>query len=159
MYDKSLGYKRNTQTLISTKKRTLVDQETGEVIEVDQVTKIAYGQKNFWKVYLFDFLQVLGILESKQLDVLIYVLENTNSSNNTFIGTHKKIAEKTNTSRDTIHRTFKKLQDAKFLEKIQNGVYQVSPLIMMKGSDYKKQLLLNYYKEDDNNKDNNETKK
>ena len=145
MYDKSLEYNSNTQTLIGTKKRTLIDQETGEVIEVDQVTKRAYGQKNFWKVYLLDFLQVLGILESKQLDVLIYVLENTNSSNNTFIGTHKKIAEKTNTSRDTIHRTFKKLQDNNFLNKIQNGVYQVSPLIMMKGSEHKKQLLLNYY--------------
>lgn len=149
MYDKSLEYNSNTQTLIGTKKRTLIDQETGEVIEVDQVTKRAYGQKNFWKVYLLDFLQVLGILESKQLDVLIYVLENTNSSNNTFIGTHKKIAEKTNTSRDTIHRTFKKLQDAKFLEKIQNGVYQVSPIIILKGSEHKKQLLLNYYKEEE----------
>ena len=100
-------------------------------------------------MYLLDFLQVLGILESKQLDVLIYVLENTNSSNNTFIGTHKKIAEKTNTSRETIHRTFRKLQDAKFLEKIQNGVYQVSPIIILKGSEHKKQLLLNYYKEEE----------
>lgn len=27
----------------------------------------------------------------------------------------------------------------------ENGVYQVSPLIMMKGSEHKKQLLLNYY--------------
>ena len=149
MYDKSLEYNSNTQTLIGTKKKTLIDQETGEIIEVNQVTKRAYGQKNFWKVYLLDFLQVLGILESKQLDVLIYILENTNSSNNTFIGTHKKIAEKTNTSRDTIHRTFKKLQDNKFLEKIQNGVYQVSPLIMMKGSEHKKQLLLNYYCDDE----------
>ena len=31
MYDKSLEYNSNTQTLIGTKK-TLVDQETGEVI-------------------------------------------------------------------------------------------------------------------------------
>lgn len=148
MYDKSLEYNSNTQTLIGTKKKTLVDQETGEIIEVNQITKRAYGQKNFWKVYLLDFLQVLGILESKQLDVLIYILENTNSSTNTFIGTHKKIAEKTNTSRDTIHRTFKKLQENKFLIKVQNGVYQVSPLIMMKGNEHKKQILLNYYCDD-----------
>lgn len=32
MYDKSLEYNSNTQTLIGTKKKTLVDQETGEVI-------------------------------------------------------------------------------------------------------------------------------
>lgn len=149
MYDKSLEYNSNTQTLIGTKKKTLVDQETGEVIEVNQITKRAYGQKQFWKIYLLDFLQVLGILESKQLDVLIYILENTNSSTNTFIGTTAKIAEKTNISIATIKRTFKKLQEQEFLIKVQNGVYQVSPLIIMKGSEHKKQLLLNYYCDDE----------
>lgn len=148
MYDKSLEYISNTQTLIGTKTRILVDKETGEEFPVNQITKRMYGQKQFWKVYLIDFLQVLGILESKQLDVLIYILENTNSSNNTFIGTYDKIVEKTKVSRKTVYNTLKKLQDNKFLEKIQNGVYQVSPLIIMKGSDYKKQLLLNYYCEE-----------
>lgn len=145
MYDKSLEYNSSTQTLIGTKTKTLIDQETGEIIQVNQITKRAYGQKNFWKVYLLDFLQVLGILESKQLDVLIYILENTNSSNNTFIGTAAKISKSTNISIATVKRTFKKLQEQEFLKKVQNGVYQVSPLIMMKGSEYKKQLLLNYY--------------
>lgn len=145
MYDKSLEYNSNTQVLIGTKKKTLIDQETGEVIEVDQITKRSYGQKQFWKIYLLDFLQILGILDSKQVDVLIYILENTNSSNNTYIGTYRSTAEKTNLSLDTVRRVFKKLQDNNFLTKIQNGVYQVSPLIMMKGSEHKKQLLLNYY--------------
>lgn len=145
MYNKSLEYNSNTQVLIGTKKKTLIDQETGEVIEVDQITKRSYGQKQFWKIYLLDFLQILGILDSKQVDVLIYILENTNSSNNTYIGTYRSTAEKTNLSLDTVRRVFKKLQDNNFLNKIQNGVYQVSPLIMMKGSEHKKQLLLNYY--------------
>ena len=39
----------------------------------------------------------------------------------------------------------RKLQDNNFIKKIQNGVYQVSPNIMLKGSEYKKSLLLNYY--------------
>ena len=145
MYNTSLEDNSNTQVLIGTKKKTLIDQETGEVIEVDQITKRSYGQKQFWKIYLLDFLQILGILDSKQVDVLIYILENTNSSNNTYIGTYRSTAEKTNLSLDTVRRVFKKLQDNNFLNKIQNGVYQVSPLIMMKGSEHKKQLLLNYY--------------
>ena len=149
MYDKSLEYNSNTQTLIGTKKKTLIDQETGEIIEVNQITKRAYGQKNFWKVYLLDFLQVLGIIDNKQLDVLIYVLENTNSSTNTFIGTYKKIAKAINVSEPTIATIFKKLQEQEFLKKVQNGVYQVSPLIMMKGTEHKKQLLLNYYCDDE----------
>lgn len=149
MYDKSLNYNSYTQTLIGTKKKTLVDQETGEVIEVDQITKRSYGQKQFWKVYLLDFLQVLGILDSKQIDVLIYILENTNSSNNIYIGTYRKIAKNTNVSLDTVRRVIKKLQENNFLSKIQNGVYQISPLIMLKGSEHKKQLLLNYYLEEE----------
>lgn len=149
MYDKSLEYNSNTQTLIGTKKKTLIDQETGEILQVDQITKRSLGQKQFWKVYLMDFMQVLGVLESKQLDVLIYIIENTNSSNNTFIGTYDKIVEKTKASRGTVHKTLKKLQNNKFLEKIQNGVYQVSPTILMKGNEHKKQLLLNYYKDDE----------
>ena len=86
----------------SCRKKTLVDQEIGEIIEVNQITKRAYGQKNFWKVYLLDFLQVLNLIDSKQLDVLIYILENTNLSNNTFIGTYKKIAKEVNTTEKTI---------------------------------------------------------
>ena len=69
------------------KKRELLDQETGEIIVVDQISKRIYGQKNFWKMYLMDFMSVLGIIDSKQLDVFIYIAENTNPSTNTFIGT------------------------------------------------------------------------
>ena len=149
MYDKSLEYNSNTQTLIGTKKKTLIDQETGEILQVDQITKRSLGQKQFWKVYLIDFLQILGLAENRQIDVLIYILENTNSSNNTFIGTYKKISKELKVSETTIATIFKKLQNNKFLEKIQNGVYQVSPTILMKGNENKKQILINYYKDDE----------
>lgn len=148
-YDKNLEYQAQTQTLIGSQRRRLVDQDTGELIEVDQITKRALGQKAFWKVYLIDFLQVLGVLDSKQIDVLIYMLENTRPSDNTYIGTYRKTAEGAGVSLDTATRVMKKLQDSNFIKKVQNGVYQVSPLIMMKGSEHKKQLLLNYY--DDTN--------
>ncbi|WP_266197514.1 replication/maintenance protein RepL [Streptococcus agalactiae] len=46
---------------------------------------------------------------------------------------------------ETVRKVMRKLQDNKFITKVQNGVYQVSPNIMMKGSEHKKSLLLNYY--------------
>ena len=55
-YDKSMEYISQTQTLIGQQRKRLVDQDTGEVIEVDQITKRALGQKQFWKIYLMDFL-------------------------------------------------------------------------------------------------------
>lgn len=150
-FDKSMEYVSSTQTLIGTQRKRLIDEDTGERYEVDQITKRALGQKQFWKIYLIDFLQVLGVLDSKQVDVLIYILENTEASNNTYIGTYRKTAEGSGVSLDTATKVMKKLQDNKFITKIQNGVYQVSPNIMMKGSEYKKSLLLNYY--DDSKKE------
>lgn len=144
-YDKSMQYISNTQTLVGQQLRRLVDQDTGELIEVEQITKRIYGQKAFWKVYLMDFLQVLGGFEYKQLDVLIYILEHTDSSTNTFIGTYRAVANKVGVSYDTVSRTINLLINKHFLKKIQTGVYQVSPQILMKGTDHKKQMLLSYY--------------
>lgn len=150
-FDKHMEYVSSTQTLIGQQRKRLLDQDTGEIIEVDQITKRALGQKQFWKLYLIDFLQVLGVLDSKQVEVLIYILENTKSSDNTYIGTYRKTAEGSNVSLDTATKVMRKLQEQKdgngkaFLTRIQNGVYQVNPLIMMKGSEHKKNLLLNYY--------------
>lgn len=144
-FDKSMEYISQTQTLIGQQKKRLVDQDTGEVIEVDQITKRALGQKQFWKIYLMDFLQVLGGFEYKQLDVLIYILEHTEAANNTFIGTYRSLEKSVGVSYDTVRRTITLLQGKGFLKKVSNGVYQVSPTIMMKGSEHKKSLLLNYF--------------
>ena len=144
-YDKSMEYVSQTQTLIGTQRKRLQDLDTGELIEVDQITKRALGQKQFWKIYLMDFLQVLGGFEYKQLDVLIYILEHTEAANNTFIGTYRSLARDAKVSYDTVRRTLTLLQQKGFLKKISNGVYQVSPTIMMKGTEHKKNLLLNYY--------------
>lgn len=145
--DKNMEYISQTQTLIGSKKRRLIDKETGEVFDVDQITKRALGQKQFWKVYLMDFLQVLGILDSKQVDILIYILEHTEPANNTFVGSQKDIAEASKTSIQTVSKIMVKLQDHGFIKRIKNSVYQISPNIMMKGSEHKKSLLLNYYDE------------
>lgn len=153
----NLEYNSYSQTLIGTKRKSLMDRETGEIIEVDQITKRALGQKQFWKIYLMDFLQILGVLDSKQVDVLIFILENTKSSDNTFIGTYRKISAGSNVALETVRKVMNKLRQHKdysgtpFIKKIQNGVYQVSPMIMMKGSEHKKSILLNYYKDENKN--------
>ena len=121
-----------------------------EIIEVDQITKKVYGQKNFWKLYLSDFLHVLGDIENKQVAILKYILDNTHPSTNMFIGTYKTIQKNTHTSEATIAKVMKKITKSKnFLIKIQNGLWQVSPNIMMKGNENKKRLLLNYFNTDE----------
>lgn len=142
--NKSFAHTEQIQTLIGTQKKALIDVETGEQIFVDQITKRVYGSKNFWKVYLMDFLMVLGIIDSKQVDIFIYIVENTNPSTNLFIGTYRKIAEDIGASSATIAKIMKKLQANNFINKVQNGVYLVNPNILMKGNDQKRQILLRY---------------
>lgn len=145
MSTKGWEYSENTQTLIGQQRRRLIDQDTGELIEVDQITKRTYGSKAFWKLYLMDFLQVLGVLDSRQVDILIYILENTEQANNTFIGTYAKIQNDLGVAPATVSKVMKKLQETGFIKKIQNGVWQISPNIMMKGNETKKQMLVSYY--------------
>ena len=141
-----LTYIQNTQTLIGERKRELVDRETGEVILVDQITKRVYGTKAFWKVYLMDFLTILGIIDSKQLDVFIHIVQNTNPSTNMFVGTYKEIAEKVKVSEPTIAKIMKKLQERNFIAKRLRGVWYVNPNILMKGNDTKRQILLRIHR-------------
>lgn len=148
-YDKNLEYISNTQTLIGEKKKKYIDADTGEVVWVDQISKRTYGTKNFWKCYLMDFLTVLGIIDSKQLDIFIYIVENTNQSTNMFIGTYKKIAEDVGVSSRTIATIMKKLRENNFIKKVQNGVWLVNPNILMKGNDTKRQILLSYYQSEE----------
>lgn len=149
MSTKGWEYGENTKTLIGEKERVLIDKETGEEVRVNQITKRMYGTKQFWKVYLMDFLQVLGVLDSKQVDILIYILENTQQATNTFIGTYIKIQKEVGVTSATVAKVMKKLQEKKFISKVQNGVWQISPMIMMKGNENKQQMLLSYYREDE----------
>lgn len=146
--DKNMEFHAHTQTLIGNQKRTLIDKDTGEIVHVDQITKRVYGTKNFWKMYLMDFLGILGIIDNKQLEVFIYIAENTEPSNNLFIGTYRSISKDVEVAYGTVSTIMKKLQDNNFIKKLQNGVYQVNPNIMMKGNDTKRQILLSYYEEE-----------
>ena len=146
---RSFDYAADQQTLVGTKRRNLLDLETGEQMMVDQITKRVYGDRQFWKVYLMDFLSVLGIIDSKQVDVFIYVAENTNQANNLFIGSYAKIAKDLGFSRTTVYTIFKKLQANHFVRRVQNGVWMVNPDILMKGNGNKRQILLSYYRSEE----------
>ena len=76
-------------------------------------------------------------------------MENTNQSNNTFIGTYKKIANDVGCSETTIAKIMKKLVANNFIKRVQNGVWLVNPNILMKGNDTKRQILLSYYESEE----------
>lgn len=70
-------------------------------------------------MYLMDFFTVLGIIDNKQLDVFIYIAENTNETNNLFIGTYRSISKDVDVGVSTVTRIMKKLQENNFIKKKQ----------------------------------------
>lgn len=139
------NYDKDSGTLVKTTREEWINRETGEIAVFDNIQKRIYGQKNFWKCYLMDFLSILGVFDNKQVDIFIYIVENTNPSTNLFIGTYTKIAKDIGCSSATIAKIMKKLKENNFIKRVQNGVWAVNPNILMKGNENKRQMLLTYY--------------
>lgn len=146
------GFKM-TDIDIARTEREMIDRETGEVMHVDEIKKYTANSKTFWKMYLTDFLGVLGIVESKQLDVFIYIADNTNPATNLFIGTQTEIAEACHCSRTTVSTMLIKLQNQHFVTKVRGGLYFVNPNVMMKGNENKRQMLITWERSDFANHD------
>lgn len=138
-------YDNQSKTLISSGLETWVNPDTGEAREFQTIEKKVYGQRHFWKMYMFDFLAVLGIVESKQLDVIAYIMENTSPYDNVFYGTYESIADGAGVSRGTAYTAIQKLVAANFMVKIHNSVYRINPSVMVKGSEQKKRSLVIEY--------------
>lgn len=120
--ERTIEYMEQNSTLIGQRTRTFIDQETGEIIEVNQNTRLAYGQKNFWKCYMREFIAVLKDLSDKQYKVFIYIMEHTRPSDNRFIATYQDIMKDIGCCRQTVAVTLNKLKDKDFMRKIQAGL-------------------------------------
>lgn len=126
-----------------------VNQRTGEMREFQNVEKVYYGQRQFWKLYLQDFLAVLGIFESKQLNVICYIMENTDQRTNVFVGTMAEIAKACDCSRATVNTAIQRLLGANFLTQMKiKSMYRVNPNVMFQGSEFKKRGIMISYTED-----------
>lgn len=143
MADRQYDPNRNIAYISRTKR--YIDEDGNEGLETE-VYKKTYGGKHFWRVWLGDLLYTLGLINnSKQLDVVFYVLDNTDPATNLYIGTIRKTVEDTGISYGTVATIFKKMQEVDMIAKQQNGVYKVKPTLLMKGDDSKKQRLVIEY--------------
>lgn len=119
-------------------------EEYGEFIVSKEVTS-----QNFIKVFMADFLLALGILNSKSVKVVCYILENVKYSDNTFLGIKKQIAKGCGVSEKTVYSVLAKLQQVDFMKRKSNGVYLINPKFVIKGNENKRQMIINYYKNEE----------
>lgn len=137
--------KITTQKVVG--QQTLVDPLTGEVIDTIIVQKNVEQDYNFFKVWLLDLMNVLEIVGTKKIKVINYILDNMNTQDNVFVGTHQKIAKELNISRPIVSQTFKVLREKNIIKKINSGAYMLNPDILVKGKTGKRiNLLIKYNK-------------
>lgn len=144
--ERTIEYLEDSSTLVGHRRRELVDRNTGEVLEVEQTTRLVYGSKNFWKCYLKELVAVLKSLSSKQFHVFTYIIEHARPSDNLFIGTYDKIMKDTGCCRQTVAVAMKKLQEIGFIKKAQNGLWIINPDVLMKGNANKYRMLQSSFK-------------
>lgn len=123
-------------------KTTRYTDESGEhEMTETEVYKKYYGGAHFYRVWLSDLLYHLNLISnSRQLDVLFYMLDNVNGDN-LFIGTHRAISEATKASTKTVNLIIKKMIEADLITVKQRGVYMVKPTLLMKGDNVRKHRL------------------
>ena len=133
---------RDNQVIVEYENKEIVDQETGEIVPVYEVTKKYYGGNDFHKCFLESFLASFEMFQYKQINVVCYIYEHMQTSNNIFIGTYKSISQALNVSEPTIASVMRKLQANNFIRRVQNGIWQINPNILMKGDERKRKIMI-----------------
>lgn len=131
-----------------------IDMETGAISTEQEIYYKAFvPSQNFVKVYLSTMLEALGLISnSKQLDVVLFLAQNTNPITNQFVGSQQIIAKHCNTTRQTVAIALKKLITHNFLKPLGNGaknVYMVNPNLIVKGNETHKRVLIDLYSSND----------
>ncbi|EOA9298420.1 replication/maintenance protein RepL, partial [Staphylococcus aureus] len=103
----------------------LIDEQTGEVIEVDKLYR-KQTSGNFVKAYIVQLISMLDMIGGKKLKIVNYILDNVHLSNNIIVTTTREIAKATNTSTQTVTRTLKILEEGNIIKR-RTGALMLNP--------------------------------
>lgn len=107
-----------------------VNTRTGEKRLVDTFEK-PLGRKpgSFMIAYLAEIITLIDKLGNQKMQVVKYILEHMNKSNNTLVITYRELSEKSNTSYKTVADTIKLLKEAGLVE-TRTGAIMLNPHLM-----------------------------
>jgi len=109
----------------------VIDRVTGEEVPVDIF--IEKTSKGYWqKAYAKTLADYFGLAGSKVTDILAYILTEKDA-NNLFVRTWKEVEENVGVSNKTVAKVFKMAIEKKFITKVRNGKYLVSPKLLRHG--------------------------
>jgi hypothetical protein len=110
----------------------VIDPRTGEVRkEVPRIRIPVYKDQDFCKVYYKGLYKITDLPKSCQ-KVFDYCLENMDSENKVLILNQRRLADELGLKLQTIRNAISRLLKQGFLKRIENGLYQVNPVIACK---------------------------
>ena len=123
-----------------------VNQQTGEVREVDTFEKPVQRSNGFMITYLAEIINLIETLGNKKMLVVKYILENMNKSTNTLLTTNRKLAKACDVGVNTVTDTLKLLEEANIIERT-TGAIMVNPKLCNNWRSSKEASMMVTYKE------------
>ncbi len=121
--------------IVTKGKSAMVDMETGEYLG-DR--KLEYeDDKNFHKVWILPFSDMLSSFSKKELKVMFRILRKTGLYTNVFNGNVATLAKDCEVSKYTVEEVLMFLVRKDFVRKIDNVRYMINPKVLYYGRDNK----------------------
>lgn len=128
----------------------LKDENGNELI----MSTLLVSANQFHKIFLEDFMKIMGLIGNSESKVFSHILSNTNYNNipisaaNTFVGTYDDISKAVHTSKQTVVRVMKKLQATNCITKVSAKTYRINPNLISIGKLSQQQELMEQFNED-----------
>lgn len=127
---------KETIGIVTKGKSAKIDMETGEYLGD---LKLEYeDDKNFHKVWIAPFSDMLSSFSKKQLKVMFHILRSKGLYTNVFNGNVARLAEICEVSKYTVEEVLMSLVRKDFVRKIDNVRYMINPKVLYYGKDNKK---------------------
>lgn len=123
------------------------DLDTGEIIEATEIVK-KVGRQGFMITYLSAIINLIEVLGNKKMQVVKYILNNMEKSNNTLIITTRELATKSKVGENTVIDTLKLLDEAGIIKR-RTGAIMVNSNLIHRGNENKEQTLVARFQEFD----------
>lgn len=118
-----------------------INRETGEIRYVREID-IKTTDKDFDKVWIALMMSALDVIGNKKIEILSYLVNNRNRSDNVIFATQDAISEATGVSKKTVNVTISELKKAKLISQVCPGAYRLSPGIVWRGSHFARMAIM-----------------
>lgn len=132
---------------IGQKIETWINQETGEVREVQEID-VKATDVGFEKIWVGMILAVLDIVGGRKKDIVAYLVSNRVRSENIVFATQRKISEEVNVSLKTVTETIQALKKQNIVTQVTPGCYRINPGVIWRGSHLSRMAIMAKFSEE-----------